>query len=279
MWNMTPSGCCSETQSSPLHFLSWGTSVPSRSVAFLFSVAITWYVLASLLEAVQFSVPLHPVLQVKTWDGQNQGWVKAPRRTSLVWPFCWKWPFTSACLVFLWNCSLLHLHLSPPLLKTPLQMRCSRRVPSLILFSPPSADMQGQWVPSCIGLPALLGHSSPHPVHPGSGPDFPLECLPLLLSTSITSILPLGVCVCLCLPHSAVWRHLWFSNMMCSFRAWPISKYCPHTWTVLFIFLFLVARTVPGTWQGCSKCWQMPNIFCLAKCTTWYHLTPFVYFS
>lgn len=216
MWNMTPSGCCSETQPSSLHFLSSGTSVPSRSVAFLFSVAITWYVLASLLEAVQFSVPLHPVLQVKTWDCQNQGWVKALRRTSLAWPFRWKWPFTSACLVFLWNYSLLHLHLSPPLLKTPLQMWCSRRVPSLIPFSPPSADMQGQWVPSCISLPALLGHSSPHPVHPGSGPDFPLECLPLLLSTSITSILPLVVGVCACVSHTLQYGGICGSQTRCA---------------------------------------------------------------
>lgn len=72
------------------------------------------------------------------------------------------------------------------------------------------------------------------------------------LNASITSILTVCVCKCVSVLHSAMWKLLWFSNMMCSFRALSVSKHYLLTCSTLFIFLFPGTRT----WQGCSKWWQ-----------------------
>lgn len=65
--------------------------------------------------------------------------------------------------------------------------------------------------------------------------------------------------------HSAIWKHLLFSYVMGFHSLVHKQTVSSLPWNILFIFIFLVVRTVPGTWQESCKCWHMHNWLCMVK--------------
>ena len=160
------------------------------------------------------------------------------------------------------------ISLSPPLLPNLLFKGDAPGSPALILSPSPSA------------LSHLAGH-----LPEGGAPSSPatdqtlrslqsLSCYPC--NASITSVLPdvrvrASECVYLCVHLSCTL----LDGSICGPQTWhilselgPEQMLCPHL-EYLFVFLFPVARTVPGTWQNpdhADKCVTgpaPPGIVCL----------------
>lgn len=65
--------------------------------------------------------------------------------------------------------------------------------------------------------------------------------------------------------HSAIRKHLLFSYGMGFHSLVHEQTVSSLPWNILFIFIFLVVRMVPGTWQESCKCWHVHNWLCMVK--------------
>lgn len=164
------------------------------------------------------------MLWVKTWNCYNQ------LRTRLLRRVC---PVTTAKVTLHFSAPPFLWHYFLPLLCLPLYFLLpsyfSNMMPwrglFLTIFSFPCIAQQIQQVPRWINLPGLCRD----PIHsPAIALDqaftFSQNSSHCPLDAPVTSIFTMCACVYFC---SAVWKLLQFSNVMCIFRAWSLSKHCP----------------------------------------------------
>lgn len=219
-----------------------------------FFLETTYYVLVFPFLVTQFSVLLHPIFShlytnsstnppwsPKTWDYWPQWWKKSTTSTWLAQPVHWKKCFLSP----LWlPFSYVSMATKPiPSCSTERYLwLCTESAQSLQRFRP-------------VPLPLLQSR-------PCSLPDRTPSRALRRLSRPV-----LAVCLSpyVHILHSAIWKHLLFSYVMGFHSLVHEQTVSSLPWNILFIFIFLVVRMVPGTWQESCKCWHVHNWLCMVK--------------